>query len=185
MISDYLPVRTLDLTLVTELVLITGTIETRLRRLTDVFNDADSAALVLNDATFMEVGSRRVLAQAPAAQVSLTEVLFAHTNGETDSGGEQKMPKQPIKATLLVRPYTIEGEIYLPYESELKIALQAYTGRFLPVTSARYWADLAAEAPVNVDFLVVNHTLAHVAVASGTEWRGEMPRDTGGGSNPW
>jgi hypothetical protein len=178
------PAQSMPLTVVTAQLIIQGTIQTRLLRLTDVLNEPDIANLVLLDATFMEVGSRRVVAGAAVSQVQLTDVLFVHMTQSTDSNADMRTPKQAVRATLLAPPFTIEGQIHLPYESELKIALEAYGGRFLPVTAARYWAYGVAEAPNSVDLLIVNHAKAHVAVTSSTEWRTEAPSDAGPGSPP-
>ncbi len=43
---------------------ILGTLKTRLQRLTDVLNEPDAEHLVLFEATFMELGSRRVVAES-------------------------------------------------------------------------------------------------------------------------
>lgn len=178
------PPQSIPLTLVTAQLIIQGTIQTRLLRLTDVVNEPDVASLVVLDATFMEVGSRRVVAGAAVSQVQLNDVLFVHMTRATDSNTDMRTPKQAVRATLLAPPFTIEGQIHLPYESELMIAMAAYSGRFLPVTGARYWAYGVAEAPNQVDLLLVNHARVHVAVASSTEWLAEAPSDTGQGSPP-
>lgn len=180
------PVQSLTVTVVTAQLIVQGTIQTRRHRLTDLLNEPDVAHLMVLDATFMEVGSRRVVAAGPVAQVQLADVLFLHTTGPTASTSEMRMPKQAVRATLLVPPFTIEGEIHLPYESELRFALDAYEGRFVPVTNATYWAYGVAESPVSVDLLAVNHARAHVAVAGDVPWQTEVP-DEGSGSapNPW
>jgi hypothetical protein len=179
--------QSMPLTVVTAQLIVQGTIETRLRRLTDVLNEPDVDSLVVLDATFMEVGSRRVIAAAAVSQVQLDDILFAHMTASTDTGAEMRTPKQPVRATLLAPPFTVEGQIHLAYESDLKVAMAAYGGRFLPVTGARYWAYGVAEAPNYVDLLVVNHAKTHVAVASGVEWRAEAASDGGPESapNPW
>jgi heme/copper-type cytochrome/quinol oxidase subunit 4 len=178
------PPQSIPVTVVSAQLIIQGTIQTRLLRLTDVVNEADVASLVVLDATFMEVGSRRVVAGAAVSQVQLSDVLFLHMNQTTDSNSDMRTPKQVVRATLLAPPFTIEGQIHLSYESELKIAMAAYSGRFLPVTGARYWAYGVAEAPNQVDLLLVNHAKVHVAVASSTEWLAEAPSDTGRGPSP-
>jgi hypothetical protein len=133
----------------------------------------------------MEVGSRRVLAGSTLAQVQLSDVLFVHANAEAEPGTQLRTPKQPIKATLLAPPFTIEGEIHLPYESELQAALDGLSGRFLPVTNARYWAYAVAESPNYVEMLAVNHTRCHVAIPAGTKWKAEIVLNDEPGSNPW
>ena len=187
MFGTFNPNQPLPLTIVTSHLIIQGTLQTRLRRLTDVLNEPDAEHLILFDAMFVEVGSRRVVAGPAVAQVQLPDVLFAHTNGPTESGTEMRTPKQVIRATLLAPPFTIEGEIHLGYEEELHQGLDGLGGRFVPVTRARYWAYGVAESPNYVDLLVVRHDRAHVAVAVGTEWRREAPIEKGssGGSSIW
>jgi hypothetical protein len=186
MFGSFNPVQEMLVTLVTERLVIQGTVLTRVRRLTDLVNEPDAMHLVLQDATFMEVGSRRVVAKGAAAQVRLSDVLFVHSTGPTESAAAMRMPKQPVKATLLVPPFTVEGTIYLPYESELKIALEAYADKFVPVTQAKYWSYAVAESPNSVELLVVNHARAHVSIAAGVQWSAESSAaHSDGGQNPW
>ena len=185
MFGTFNPLQSLPITVVTAQLVIQGTIQTRLHRLTDVVNEADVVQLILFDATFMEVGSRRAVAGPSVSQIQLPDVLFMHTNGPTESGTEARTPKQPVRATLIAPPYTIEGQIHLPYESEIHQALDALAERFVPVTAARYWAYSVAESPNYVDLLVVNRSRAHVAISAGVEWRKQDPNLDGGGANPW
>ncbi|MFI5259912.1 MAG: hypothetical protein ACHQ01_09945 [Candidatus Limnocylindrales bacterium] len=187
MFGSFNPLQSVPLTVVTPQLIVQGTLRSRLRRLTDVLNEPDARHLVLFDATFMEVGSRRVVASSGVAQIQLGDVLFVHANGPTDSGGETRTPKQAVKTILLAPPFTIEGFIHLPYESELHQALDAFADRFAPVTDARYWAYGVAESPNDVDFLVFNHARAHVAVPATVEWRREPVSEPGsnGAHNPW
>ena len=186
MFGEFISVQRMPLTLVTDRLIIQGTVLMRIRRLIDLLNEPDARHIVLQDATFMEVGSRRVVASAAAAQVQLADILFAHSSGPVDSASTMRMPKQPVKATLLLPPYTVEGQIHLPYETELRVALEAYEDRFVPVTTARYWAYSVTELPVSVDLLAVNHDRAHVSIAAGVHWGGETgPAESEGSQNPW
>ena len=187
MLASFTPAQSIPLTFVTSRLIIQGTVQTRLRRMADIFNEPDVTHLILLDAMFAEVGSRRVVAQAAVAQIPLADVLFAHTSGPTESSSEMRVPKQPVRATLMLPPFTVECDIHLPYESELRIAMQAYEGRFLPVTAAKYWAYGVAETPIDVDLLLVNHARAHIAVPSVAGWRSEAPQveRTEHRSNTW
>lgn len=187
MFGSFNPVQELSLTLVTDRLIIQGVIVTRVRRLTDLVNEPDATHLILQDTTFMEVGSRRVVAKGAAAQIRLSDVLFVHPNGPTEAASTMRMPKQPVKATLLLPPFTVEGTIHLPYESELRIALDSYGERFVPVTGAKYWAYGVAEAPNYVELLVVNHSRAHISIAAGVQWHGEtgISREADSTPNPW
>jgi hypothetical protein len=170
------PQSSIALTFVTARLIIQGTVQTRFRRAEEVFNQHDILHLVVLEAIFMELGSRRVVAEAAVAQVALEDVLFAHTSGPAESVAEMRVPKQPVRATLLLPPFTVTGEIQLAHESEMRIAMEAYEGRFMPVSPASYWGYSVAESPVQVDLLLVNHAKAHIAVSSTSEWRSEAPQ---------
>jgi len=114
MFGSFNPVQELPLTLVTDRLVIQGTILTRVPRLTDLVNEPDATHLILQDTTFMEVGSRRVVANGVAAQVRLSDVLFVHANASTESTSLCECQRCRSKATLLLPPFTVEGTIYLP-----------------------------------------------------------------------
>ncbi len=187
MIGSFNPVQSLPLTVVTPNLIIQGSLRTRLRRLTDVMNEPDLDHLVLFDATFLEVGSRRVVANSSVSQIQLADMLFVHTSRPTESGDEMRTAKQPTRAILLAPPFTIEGQIHLPMEEELGQAVDSLGERFVALTSAKYWAYGVAESPNQVDLLVVNRARAHVAIPVGTEWQRAVLPEAGsrGGQNPW
>jgi hypothetical protein len=186
MYGSFNPPLSMQVVVATSGLMIQGTLKTRLRRLTDVLNEPTAEHLILFDATFMEFGSRRAVAGPGTAQIPLDDVLFAHTTGPTESGAEQRVPKQPIQAVVVVSPFTIEGDVHLAYEAELHQGLDALTGRFVPVTRARYWAYSVAESPNHVDLLAVSHSKAHIIIRAGVAWLTEAP-DAGSGraSDPW
>ncbi len=188
MLGSFNPVQPLPITVVTEHLIIQGVLRTRLPRLTDVVNEPNIDHLVLIDATFMEVGSRRVVAASGVSQIQLADMLFLHTSGPIESGQEMRTAKLPIRAILLAPPFTIEGQIHLPMEEELQQAVDSLSDRFLPVTGAKYWAYGVAESLNNVELLVVNRARAHIAIPEGTEWHNVAPPNVGssrGGQNIW
>jgi hypothetical protein len=166
--------------------IVQGTILTRVKRLTDLVNEADLSQLILQNARFMELGSRQVIAEGQAVHVPVGEILFIHASSPTESDAAMRIPKQPIPATLLLPPFTIEGTIYLAYESELRIALSAHMDRFMAVTNARYWTDGQAESPRTVDLMAVQHAKAHIGVAADVPWSSEAePASPDEAPNPW
>jgi hypothetical protein len=187
MFGDFSPAYDLPLTVATPTMVVKGSVTTRVKRLTDLINEPDLTQLVLQDARFMEFGSRQVIAKGGAAHIPLGEILFVHTSSPTEGNAAMKMPKQPVEATLLLPPFTIEGTIYLAYESELRIALSAHMDRFIPVTNARYWAYGSAESSGVFELLAVQHARANIVIAAGVPWSGEAAPAPAGepGSNPW
>jgi hypothetical protein len=185
MFESFNPIQSLPVTIVTAALVIDGSIKTRLRRLTDVVNEPALDHLILFDATVTTVASRRVVASAPIAQLQLSDMLFLHASAPTESGGEARTAKQPIRATLITPPYAIEGLIHLPYEHELRQALDAFDDRFVPVTEASYRLYSVDEPPAKVDLLVVNRARAHIAIAAGAEWLSEAPDLGDDSSSAW
>jgi len=184
--SSFNPPLAMPLTLMTQTLVIQGNLVTRMRRITDVLNEPGAEHLMLSDATFMELGSRRVIAGPAVAQVQLDDILFVHSNGPLEAGSsENRTSKQAVRATLLVAPFTIECQIHLGYEPDVSTALDGVNGRFVPVTAARYWAYSVAESPNYVDLIVVCRLKTHIVVPANVEWRTEMAPERGGGSNPW
>lgn len=171
MFESVVPFLQVPLTVVTARLVIDGTVRTRRRRLSDLLNEADEPSLVLTDARFQELGTRRVIGTAMVAQVSLAETLFVHSSAPDESAPEMRTTKRAVPATVHLPPFILEGMIHLPPENELRIALEELHGKFLPLTNARYWAESVGEAVVETGFVVVNHARAHFAVAEGVEWQ--------------
>jgi hypothetical protein len=125
------------------------------------------------------------VAEAAASQIQLDDVLFVHANSATESDQVERTPKQPVRAVMVAPPFTIDGQIHLPMESELHLALDAFEGKFVPVTNARYWAYGVAESPNYADLVVINHAHVHVAVPPGVVWNREAPSAGSRAQNPW
>jgi hypothetical protein len=183
MYGEFNPLRQLSLTFVTDHLIVVGTTMTHPNRLVDMVNEVADECVVLQDATFSELGSRRVVAQAGVGQVRMSDVLFLHMTEPVAVSGNEWMRRQPIPATLFLPPFTVQGTIYLCYEAELRLAVEAYTEKFLPVTGAQYWSYSVAESPATVDLLLVNHRRAHIAVAPDVEWKSEVPAEAA--QKPW
>jgi hypothetical protein len=179
------PTSELALTILTAELAIEGTVKTRVRRLVDLFNEPGAEHLVVEDAMFLDLESGNVLARAAEAQLRLEDLLLAHSRVPRETAALRE-PKQPVTATLLAPPFTVEGTVYLPFESELRMALDAYVARFVAVTEARYWLKGEADSPISVDLLIVNHARAHVSIAHGVQWSGASgPPPEDSGQNPW
>jgi hypothetical protein len=184
MLNEFSPLIELGLTLATDSMIVEGKLTTRRTRLTDLLNDPNNDYLILNDPVFLELGNRRLLGKGAVAQIRMSDVLFVHASDPTESTGVERMPKKPVKATLQLPPFTIDGTIYLPHEADLRMALAAYGDKWEPVTGATYRAYGVAEGLRTVDLLVVNHARAHVSVAAGVAWEADGA-PARGASNPW
>jgi hypothetical protein len=150
------------LTLYTDAFVISGTLETRQRRLTDLLNQDDVETLVLTDVTFDEFGPAGQTIKAPFAQVNLTSVLFVVTQETVEAAPELRTNKQQERAIVSVPPFKVIGNIHVMAERSLREALTELTGHFVPVTDATYWSDTLGEARATASLVAVNHRLAQI-----------------------
>jgi hypothetical protein len=117
---------------------------------------------VLSDVVIDEFGSRSSPIQSEFAQVNLATVLFGVGDSVVEALPELKTPKIPEQALISVPPFRITGQIHLLPERDLREALSELTGRFLPVTQATYWSELAGEAKQQAPMVAVNHSRAQI-----------------------
>jgi len=150
------------ITLVTDNFVVRGTIQTRLRRITDMLNSAEHDFLVLEQATFDEFGSTGVTMQTDFAQVNLGTVLFGVADEPVDATPELRVQKVSETALISIPPFTITGHIHLMPGRDLRLALDELIGRFIPVTDATYWSDRVGEARTTALIVAVNHNRAQI-----------------------
>jgi hypothetical protein len=130
----------LPVTLCTSSSIVTGTVRTRRRRISDLLNEEDQDFLVLSDVTVEELGSHGQPTRARHAQVNLDTVLFAVANTSLEPMPEMHSPKATRTALVLIEPFRVAGQIHPGAKPDEVAALLDLTGRFLPVTEAEYWS---------------------------------------------
>jgi hypothetical protein len=152
----------LAVTLYTDSYVIHGTVTSRHRRVTDILNTAAEAFIVLSDVSMDEWGSTATPVRADYAQVNLASVLFAVADEPVEPTPELRMVKIPEQAFITVPPFRVVGNIHLPPEQNMRLALGELTGRFLPVTDATFWSDTVGEAKTSAVMVAVNHARAQI-----------------------
>jgi hypothetical protein len=150
------------ITLYTDVFVVRGKLPTRQRRLSDILNATEHDFIVLQDVVIDEFGSRTQPIQSEFAQVNLATVLFGVGDTVVEALPELRTIKIPEQALISVPPFRITGQIHLLPERDLREALGELTGRFLPVTQATYWSELAGEAKQTAPMLAINHSRAHI-----------------------
>ncbi len=183
---DFAQIQQLPLTIVLPTVVVEGTFRAHLRRLTDVMNEPDNIQMVLTDVCFTDVSTGRKTPRVAVARIDTREALIAHTTVPTEGSEQQRTSKLPIRANVLLPPFTVTGSIHLVYEGELRTAIMSLTDRWVPVTGARYYCGGSSLEPVSADLLVVNNAKAHLAVATEDEWKSASPPSLADRpANPW
>jgi hypothetical protein len=129
---------------------------------TDILNAAGEAFIVLSDVSMDEWGSTATPVKADYAQVNLAAVLFAVADEPVEPTPELRMVKIPEQAFITVPPFRVVGNIHLPPEQNMRLALGELTGRFLPVTDATFWSDTVGEAKQSAVMVAVNHARAQI-----------------------
>jgi len=190
MFGEFNHAQDLPLTFVMPAVVVEGTFKARIRRVTDLMNDPENAQLVLTDAVFVNIANGRRSAKAAIAKINTAEVLIVHPTVPIEGSGQPRTSKRPIGANILLPPFAVEGKIHLVHERELRTAVMSLTDRWIAVTEARYWGLGIALPPVSVDFVVINHAKAQIAIGNADEW--DAPASTeheaaaaNAWSNPW
>jgi len=177
--------RFVALTLYTSAHIVRGKLQTRQRRVSDMLNTAEDDFLVLSDVVFDEFGSSGQPLNAEFAQVNLGSVLFGVADERVDAVSELRTPKVPELALISVPPFKVVGRIHVLPERGLREALQELTGRFVPVTDARYWSDTVGEARLNAAMVAVNRSRAQILAPhrEAHPWQG-LDRSTEEGVRP-
>ena len=149
-------------TFYTDAFVITGSLPSRQRRLSDILNFADDEFLVLNEAVLQGLGPHGGRHAAANAQVNLAAVLFAVAADSVEASPELRTPKVPQTTLVSIPPFSVTGRIHLMPERDVRSALQELHGRFLPVTDATFWSDSLPEPRRSAPMIAVNHARAQI-----------------------
>lgn len=175
----------IQLSLYTDAFAITGTVDTRQRRVSDILNQAEDPFLVLADVTVDEFGTAGQTGKAEFAQINLASVLFAVAHDVVEPVPELRTPKQAERALISIPPFKVTGRIHVLPERSLREALAELHGTFIPVTQATYWSDTLGEARATAELVAVNHARAQILAPHHEvdPWAG-LPGDHPGAADP-
>lgn len=169
------------LTLYTDAYIVRGSVNTRQRRLSDILNLAPDDFLVLTDVVFERFGGTGQTHRAAFAQVNLAAVLFAVAETAVTPIPELRTPKLIETALISIPPFDVTGRIHLMPEHDLRSALEMLVGRFIPVTEAAYWSDVAGEPRRTAPMIAVNHGRAQILSPYGGDGSGVSGESPGEG----
>jgi hypothetical protein len=156
------PTRAIPMTLYTEQVVVRGTVPTRLHRVTDILNLADSPYLILEDVLLEDLDAREAPVRAAYAQVNLDSILFAVSIQAVESNRRLHTPKVAERALVSVPPFRIIGDLHLVPASALRDGLAQLQARFIPVTDATFWSEHRNAVRQGAAMVAINHVRAQV-----------------------
>jgi hypothetical protein len=156
------PIRTVPMTLYTELFVVRGAIQTRQHRVTDILNNADRPFLVLEEVSLEEFGSNDLPTRAEFAQVNLGSILFAVSLQAVEPIRGLRTPKVSERAFVSIPPFRVIGTVHLLPERSLRDSLAELKAPFVPVTDAVFWSDGLGEDRQGAAMVAVNHARAQI-----------------------
>jgi hypothetical protein len=147
---------------------VSGTIQTRFSRITEILNQLTGAHLELTRATISEYADPSATLAAPSALVLVDEILVmvAELSG---ASGEMRVPKRPVRAQLAVPPLRITGTVHIPMGSRPVDGLILGTDQFMAVTDATIASGSHPELERTVPVLAVRRRRAHVLLVADDE----------------
>lgn len=135
--SPFGTLRRVEVDLLTDAYRISGTVETRFGRVTDILNQLPGSHLHVTNATVSEHADPSATIGAPSLLVATSSILVLVAPGLTgEAGGEMRIEKRPVKVQLGLPPLRVTGTMHVPPGSIPTDGLLNMTDRFLTMTDA-------------------------------------------------
>ena len=116
---------------------ITGTVQTRFGRLTDILNQQAAPYVTIGRATISEHADPTATIAAPSVLVAVSAILLMSAPDLTgESNAEMRIAKRPVRAQLAMPPIRVTGTIHVPQGSRPIDGLLNVSDRFLAMTEA-------------------------------------------------
>jgi hypothetical protein len=130
---------------------ISGTIQTRFGRLTDILNQQAAPYVTIGQATISEHADPTGVMAASSVLVAVSAILIMSAPNLTgESNSEMRIEKRPVRAELAMPPIRVTGTIHVPQGSRPIDGLLNVSDRFLAMTdvtiSCGAFPDLAGTA---------------------------------------
>jgi hypothetical protein len=148
---------------------ISGTIETRFSRITEILNQLTGAHLAVARATISEYADPSATLAAPSALVLVDEILIMVAGELTGASGEMRIPKRPVRAQLAIPPFRITGTVHISMGSRPVDGLLLGADQFVAMTDATITSGGHPELERTVPVLAARRRRAHVLLVADDE----------------
>lgn len=123
--------------LLTDSYSVSGSVQTRFGRVTDIVNQASGTHLTVHGATIREHADPSSALSAPSALVAIDSILLLTAPSLTGAaGGEMRIEKRPVRVQLAVPPLQVTGTMHVTPGSVPAEGLLNMSDRFLAMTDA-------------------------------------------------
>jgi hypothetical protein len=115
---------------------ISGSIETRFSRVTEILNQQSGGHMDVRRATVSEHADPAGTLAAPSALVAVDEVLIMVASDLAGAANEMRIQKRPVRAQLAIPPFRVTGTIHVSMGSRPVDGLLHGTDQFIAMTDA-------------------------------------------------
>jgi len=164
--------------LLTDAYRITGNVQTRFGRVTDILNQQSSTHLTVTQATISEHADPTATLSAPSTLVAIASILLLvapELTGEASS--EMRIQKRPVRVQLALPPVRVTGTIHVPPGSRPTDGLLNMADRYIAVTDATISSGAHPELERTVVAVAVCRELAQVILVTDDEAPDELLAD--------
>lgn len=167
-----------EIDLITDAYRITGVVQTRFGRVTDILNQLLGQHLAVEQATISEHADPGATLAAPSAIVDVSSILLLTAPGLTgEASSEMRIPKRAVKALLALPPLRVTGTIHVPMGSRPLDGLLNVTDRYLAMTDVTITSGRYPELERTVDAAAICRARAQVLLVADDERPDELLAD--------
>jgi hypothetical protein len=148
---------------------VSGTIETRFSRVTEILNQQSGGHLTVIGATVSEHADPAATLAAPTALVTVDEVLIMVAADLGGSAGEMRIQKHQVRAQLAIPPFRVTGTIHVPMGSRAVDGLLLGTDQFIAMTDATIASGIHPDISGTEPVIALRRGNAHVLIVADDE----------------
>jgi hypothetical protein len=162
-------VSSVDVDVYTAAYRVSGSIETRFSRVTEILNQLTGLHMDVLRATVSEHADPTATLAAPSALVAVEEILVMVAADLPAGSGDMRIPKRPVRAQLAIPPFRITGTIHVPMGSRPVDGLLHGTDHFMAMTDATIASGTYPQLERTAPVLALRRGRAHVLLVADDE----------------
>ncbi len=157
---------------------ISGAVQTRFGRVTDILNQLSSTHLLVEHATISEHADPGATMAAPSASVDVGSILLLTAPGlGGEASSEMRIPKRAVKAHLALPPIRLTGTIHVAMGSRPLDGLLNVVDRFLAMTDVTIASGLYPQLGRTATAVAVARARAQLLLVADDERPDELLAD--------
>ncbi len=171
-------VHAVEVDIITDAYRISGTVQTRFGRVTDILNQVTAMHLTVEQATMREHAYPGATWTAPSALIDLASILLLAAPGLTGgASSEMRIPKRAVMAQFALPPIRVTGTIHVPMGSRPLDGLLNVTDRFLAMTDVTIGSGAHPELGGTLEAVAICRARAQILLVADDERPDELLAD--------